>query len=78
MLMGEYPMLPVREKSANGFPPPKSEYARVCGICGADFMALVKGADGMTGMWRNWQWVCSRECAERLREREQDEEERSG
>jgi len=78
MLAIEYRMLPVREKSANGIPRPRGPHSRVCGSCGADFIALAKSSDGMTGMWRNWRWVCSRECAERMRLKELAEEERSG
>jgi hypothetical protein len=56
---------PVREKSANGVPAPKTSIERYCVRCRASFLGLAAGKTGEVGIWVEWNWFCSRECFER-------------
>jgi hypothetical protein len=57
---------PLRQKSANGQPRPNTTIERTCRKCGASFIGLAAGKTGERGVWNNWDWFCSVECAERL------------
>lgn len=52
----------IRERSCRGEPAPRSQFARRCRACGADFLGLAPGRTGLRGIWQDWQWFCSREC----------------
>lgn len=56
--------LPIRQKSANGEPKPIGSYDRRCKRCKASFIKLAPGKTGERGIWKNWQWYCSQECAD--------------
>lgn len=53
---------PIRQKSANGEPKPKTSIERTCRRCGAAFIGLAVGRTGKRGIWQNHRWFCSQEC----------------
>lgn len=53
---------PIREKSLNGEPKPLTSIERTCRKCGASFILTAPGKTHERGLWRDWQWYCSREC----------------
>lgn len=53
---------PIRVKSANGQPAPKTSIERRCESCGASFLGLAFGLTGLVGIWQEWGWYCSTEC----------------
>lgn len=54
---------PIRERSANGEPKPKTSIERTCRRCGASFIGLAAGRTGEQGVWSSvGEWFCSREC----------------
>ena len=57
---GSYPF---RQKSAQGQPKPHTSIERRCQSCGASFIGLAPGKTGEAGLWHDWQWYCSVECA---------------
>ena len=54
---------PVRQRSAGGQPRPDTTIERTCQRCGASFIGLAPGRTGERGLWREWEWFCSVECA---------------
>jgi hypothetical protein len=54
---------PVRQQSARGEPKPLSSITRRCKTCGACFIGLAFGKTGEAGIWHDWRWYCSVECA---------------
>lgn len=55
---------PIREKSANGKPKPKTSIERTCRKCKASFIGLAPGKTGERGIWTGLgSWYCSTECA---------------
>lgn len=59
-----YSDTPVRQKSAHGQPPePKTTIMRTCKTCRASFMGLAPAKTGERGIWCDWRWYCSVECA---------------
>jgi hypothetical protein len=54
---------PVRQKSARGEPRPQTSIERCCQSCRASFIGLAPGKTGEAGIWHNWRWYCSAECA---------------
>lgn len=57
---------PIRQKSAAGFPAPTFSIERRCHECGASFLLLAPGKTGERGIWADWRWYCSQECADRV------------
>jgi hypothetical protein len=59
------PAYPIRQKSAHGQPKPNTSIERRCAnrSCGASFIGLAPGKTGEAGIWRDWRWYCSVECA---------------
>lgn len=55
--------LPLRQKSAHGQPRPNTGIERTCRTCGASFLGLAAGKTGERGIWDDWHWYCSVECA---------------
>lgn len=58
--MADYP---VRQKSLNGEPKPTTSISRCCHKCGASFILSAPGKTGLRGIWHEWRWFCSVECA---------------
>lgn len=58
---GDYP---IRKKSAQGRPRPLYSITRGCAACGACFLQLAAGKTGERGLWKDWRWYCSLECAQ--------------
>jgi hypothetical protein len=58
-----------RQRSLNGQPANDSRFLRGCKACKASF--LWSPRDQM-GIWRDWNWYCSVECAQRARPDYQD------
>ncbi len=56
--------VPVRQRSAKGYPRPTTGIERTCHECGASFIGLAAGATGERGVWVEWFWFCSRECSD--------------
>jgi cytochrome c5 len=56
---------PIRLKSTNGQPRPHSPFERTCKTCHASFLGLAPGKTGERGIWTDWKWYCSTECAEK-------------
>lgn len=57
------PRYPIRQKSARGMPRPLNQFTRRCRTCGACFLGLAAGKTGERGIWTEWAWFCSVECA---------------
>lgn len=55
--------MPIRQHTPRPVVRPDSRFARACDTCGASFLALAPGKTGERGIWRDWQWFCSQECA---------------
>jgi hypothetical protein len=54
---------PVRQKSARGQPKAETSIERTCRTCRASFIGLAPGKTGEAGIWHDWHWYCSAECA---------------
>jgi hypothetical protein len=57
---------PLRERSVMGYPKDSVEgqrFLRSCRKCGASFNQLAPGKVGLRGVWHDWSWYCSHECA---------------
>ena len=58
--------VPIRERSALAAFPPRTEFGRKCNTCGCEFMDAGRVTTGFRGIWRDWRWYCSTECAEEV------------
>jgi hypothetical protein len=54
---------PIRYKSTHGQPPPTTTIERTCAKCKASFLGLAPGKTNERGIWADWNWYCSKECA---------------
>ena len=54
---------PIRKRSAAGNPRPSTTIERTCRECGASYLGLMPGKTGEVGIWDEWHWYCSLECA---------------
>jgi hypothetical protein len=54
---------PIRQRSARGVPAEGCQFLRRCVNCRASFLGLAPGKTGERGIWRDWSWFCSAECA---------------
>jgi len=55
--------VPIRQRTPRPPVPPDSRFARRCVTCGSGFLNLAPGKTGERGIWREWSWFCSAECA---------------
>jgi hypothetical protein len=53
----------LREESLHGEPKPTTSIERTCRTCGASFVKVPPGKTGEAGIWIDWAWYCSIECA---------------
>lgn len=54
---------PVRQESLHGEPKPWTDIERTCQTCGASFPRSSFLTPRLRGIWGDWRWYCSVECA---------------